>query len=82
MAPSTTKLACLAKDRDVLLAFYDFPAEHSSRARRSGKSGAGADTGSRAGFFLAVGAGFLLVLRRFLLTRMETSRGVHRRVPA
>ena len=75
-------VACLAKDRDVLLAFYDFPAEHSSRARRSGKSGAGADTGSRAGFFLAVGAGFLLVLRRFLLTRMETSRGVHSRVPA
>ena len=75
-------VACLAKDRNVLLAFYDFPAEHSSRARRSGKSGAGADTGSRAGFFLAVGAGFLLVLRRFLLTRMETSRGVHRRVPA
>ena len=69
-------VACLAKDRDVLLAFYDFPAEHSSRARRSGKGGAGSDTGSRAGFFLAVGAGFLLLLRRFLLTGMETSRGV------
>ena len=46
------------------------------------KGGAGSDTGSRAGFFLAVGAGFLLLLRRFLLTGMETSRGVHRRVPA
>ena len=33
-------------------------------------------------FFLAVGAAFLLLLRRFLLTGMETSRGVHRRVPA
>ena len=33
-APSTTRrLACLTKDRDAMLAFFDFPAEHCDHLR-------------------------------------------------
>ena len=36
MAPNTAKaVTCLVKDRDALLTFYDFPAEHWDHLRTS-----------------------------------------------
>ena len=35
MGPSTKAVTCLAKDRDALLTFYDFPAEHWDHLRTS-----------------------------------------------
>ena len=34
-APGTTRQSCLTKDREALLAFFDFPAEHRDHLRTS-----------------------------------------------
>jgi putative transposase len=35
MAPNTKAVSCLVKDREALLTFYDFPAEHWDHLRTS-----------------------------------------------
>ena len=52
-------VACLAKDRDVLLAFYDFPAEHWKHIRTTNP----------------IESTFATVRRKELRTDGKTSRG-------